>query len=293
MIHQILHHRWIRLIACLAAQFATAASLNLFIVPLGLYSGGLMGLCQLIRTLLQTYLSFTVTSYDIAGVLDVLINIPILLAANRMLGRAFVGKTLVCILSYTLFYSLIPIPSAPIVSDRLTACLLGGILSGLGYGITLTCGGSSGGLDIIGLCLSKRGSSFTVGRFSLSFNLFLYLFFLLLFDPEVTIYSVIFNFFSSMVIDRYHQQNINVQALIFTRADEEVVAQHIIDHIGRGVTWWNGVGAYTGEHIHVLCVCVSKFEVEELQRAVHAMDPNAFITVQEGVQIRGNFFRKL
>ena len=157
----------------------------------------------------------------------------------------------------------------------------------------LTCGCSSGGLDVIGLCLSKRGSGFTVGRFSLTFNVFLYTACLLLFSPEVAIYSVIYNFFTSMVLDRMHQQNVNVMALIFTHEDEHILGQFIIDKLGRGVTYWNGTGAYTGKGVHVLCVSLSKYEIEELLHAVHSIDPHAFFTVQEGVRVYGNFRRKL
>ena len=175
----------------------------------------------------------------------------------------------------------------------MTACLLGGILAGVGSGIVLTCGGSGGGLDIVGLCLSKRGSSFTVGKFSLTFNAFLYAACLLLFTPEVAIYSVIYNFFTSMVLDRMHQQNISVQVLIFTREDESKLGKFIMENLGRGVTYWNGTGAYTGDNIHVLCVCLSKYEIEELLHAVHSIDPHAFLTVQEGTRVYGNFRRKV
>ena len=196
-------------------------------------------------------------------------------------------------MSYSLFYSIIPIPSAPIVDDYLTACLLGGILTGIGSGIVLTCGCSSGGLDVIGLCLSKRGSGFTVGKFSLTFNVFLYTACLILFSPEVAIYSVIYNFFTSMVLDRMHQQNDNVMAMISTHADEHILGQFIIDNLGRGVTYWNGTGAYTGQGVHVLCVSLSKYEIEELLHAVRTIDPQAFLTVQEGVRVYGNFRKKL
>jgi len=273
-------------------QLIFAISVNLFIVPLGLYNGGLLGLCQLVRTLLL-HLGLVLGAYDVTGILYFLANIPILLLAYRVLGRELVVKTLICTISYSLFSSLIPIPAVPIVDDYLTACLLGGILAGVGSGIVLTCGGSGGGLDVVGLCLSKRGSRFTVGRFSLGFNAVLYAICLLLFTPEVAIYSVIYNFFSAMVLDRVHQQNVNVQALIFTREDENALARFIIDQLGRSVTYWNGVGAYTGENVHVLCVCLSKYEIEELLHTVHTIDPHAFLTVQEGTRIYGNFPRKL
>ena len=293
MFYNTLHHRWPRLAACVVGELIAAAAVNLFIVPLNLYTGGLLGVCQLLRTLAQTHLGWSFGAYDVAGILYFLLNIPILLLAYKTLGKALVFKTLVCTTSYSLFYSLIPIPSAPIVADRLTACLLGGILAGVGSGIVLTCGGSGGGLDVVGLCLSKRGSRFTVGKFSLTFNFFLYAACLVLFSPEVAIYSVIYNFFTAMVLDRMHQQNVSVQALIFTKGDEGTLARFIIENLGRSVTYWEGIGAYSGENVHVLCVCLSKFEIEELVHAVHTVDPHAFVTTQEGTRIYGNFQRRL
>ena len=293
MLYNTLHNRWLRIVAAVVGELIAAAALNLFIVPLNLYTGGIMGVCQLIRTLLQTHLGVALGAYDIAGILYFLANIPILLFAYKALGLGLVAKTIICTVSYSLFYSIIPIPSAPIVDDYLTACLLGGILTGIGSGIVLTCGCSSGGLDVIGLCLSKRGSGFTVGKFSLTFNVFLYTACLILFSPEVAIYSVIYNFFTSMVLDRMHQQNVNVMAMIFTHADEHILGQFIIDNLGRGVTYWNGTGAYTGKGVHVLCVSLSKYEIEELLHAVRTIDPQAFLTVQEGVRIYGNFRKKL
>ena len=293
MLYNSLHNRGLRLVVAVLGELIAAAALNLFIVPLNLYTGGIMGVCQLIRTFLQTQLGVTFGAYDIAGILYFLANVPILLFACKALGLGLVAKTIICTVSYSLFYSIIPIPSAPIVDDYLTACLLGGILTGIGSGIVLTCGCSSGGLDVIGLCLSKRGSSFTVGKFSLTFNVFLYTACLILFSPEVAIYSVIYNFFTSMVLDRMHQQNVNVMAMIFTHADEHILGQFIIDNLGRGVTYWNGTGAYTGKGVHVLCVSLSKYEIEELLHAVRTIDPQAFLTVQEGVRVYGNFRKKL
>ena len=293
MLYNSLHHRGLRLVVAVIGELIAAAALNLFIVPLNLYTGGLMGVCQLLRTLAADYLGMNFGAYDVAGILYFLLNIPILLLAYKNLGRAFVAKTLICTVAFSLFYSLIPSPSVPIVDDYLTACLLGGILAGVGGGLVLTCGASGGGLDIVGLYLSKRGSQFTVGKFSLSFNAVLYTACLFLFSPEVAIYSVIYNFFTAMVLDRMHQQNVSIQALIFTKGDEDALARFIIENLGRSVTYWEGVGAYTGEDVHVLCVCLSKFEIEELVHAVHSIDTHAFVTTQEGTRIYGNFQRKV
>lgn len=293
MMYNSLHNRWLRLLAAMLGEGVVALALRLFIVPLGLYSGGLMGLCQLIRTLLQDNLGLRFGGADIAGILYFISNVPILLIGYKTLGKLMTFKTIVCTVSFSFFYSIIPTPSVPIVEDYLTSCLLGGIIVGVASGIVLTCGGSGGGLDIVGLCLSKRGSRFTVGKFSLSFNAVLYAVCLILFSPEVAIYSVIYTFFNAMVLDRMHQQNVNVQAMIFTKEDEKELGRFIIEKLGRSVTYWEGTGAYSGKGLHVLVVCLSKFEIEELLHAVHERDDHAFVTVQERVRVFGNFVRKL
>ena len=293
MLYNTMHNRWLRLLIAVGGEFIAALGVNLFIVPLGLYSGGTLGACQLIRTLLETYLHLDFGSFDIAGPLYFLSNVPILIYGYRVLGRGLAIRTIVCTVSYSLFYSLIPAPATLIVDDYLTACILGGILTGVGCGIVLTCGSSSGGLDVVGLCLSKKGSAFTVGRFSLTFNAFLYSLCLILFNAQAAIYSVIYNFVTTTVLDRMHKQNITVQALIFTHEDEHILGQFVMEKLGRGVTYWQGTGAYTGDGIHVLCVCLSKYEIEELLHAVHSIDPHAFLTVQEGVHVYGNYQRRV
>ena len=294
MLYNTLHRPVLRAITAVLGQMLVALAINFFIVPQGLYTGGLMGICQLIRTLLQDYAGISFGSHDIAGLLYFLANVPILAYAYRNLGRVFVLKTILCTVVYSFFYSALPRPAVPIIEDPLTSCLIGGILAGVGAGIVLTSGASGGGLDVVGLCLSKKGANITVGKFSLGFNIFLYAACLVLFSPTVAIYSVIYNFFTVMVLDRMHQQNISVQAFIFTHKNHDnALADFIMDELGRGVTYWNGVGAYTGADVEVLCVCLSKYEIEQLLRAVHSFDPDAFVTIQEKVRVVGNFPHKV
>lgn len=293
MIYTALHNRWLRLLGAIFGEFLAALAMNLFLVPMHLYTGGILGFCQLLRTLMADYLGMNFGQYDIAGILYLLANIPIVLLAWRALGRGFVVRTVICTLAFSLFYSILPVPAAPIVEDMLTSCLLGGIIAGVAYGIVLTCGCSGGGLDVVGLSLAARGSNITVGRFSLGINAVLYSACLILFSPEIAIYSVIYNYFSATILDRMHQQNISIQAMIFTKEDEKEMAKFITESFGRGVTYWTGVGAYTGEDVRVLYVCLSKYEVEELRRAVHTMDPHAFFVIQSGIEVDGNFHRNL
>ena len=292
MLHKALQNKWVRVLIAVFATFLYALGVNLFIVPMGLYSGGVVGLSQVIRTLLMQHLDLP-AGVDIAGILYFLINIPVLYLAWRNLGRGFLLRTLICVGASSFFLSVVRSPAVPILEDPLASCLVGGILCGFALGLALTCGCSTGGLDILGLWLAKKGKGFSVGRFSLSFNALLYTLCAVLFGLRAAIYSIIYTVFCALFIDRGHQQNITEQVLIFTKDEDPELPRNIMARLGRGVTYWEGKGAYTGEDLRVLCVCVSKFEEADLYGVVHELDPNAFFITQEGVTIHGNFIRKL
>lgn len=292
MLHKVIQNQWWRMTLAVAATLLYSIGVNWFIVPMGLYTGGLLGFCQVARTVLVEALELSPT-VDFSGILYLAANVPILLLAWRILGRGFFMRTIVCTLASSIFLSVVPAPSVVLVEETLTSCVLGGIIVGFSLGIVLTCGCSTGGLDILGLCLAKKGLGFSVGRFSLSFNAVLYALCALLFGLRTAIYSVIYTVFCSLFIDRGHQQNITDQVLIFTKDEDPDLPKNIMERLGRGVTFWEGRGAYTGDSVRVLCVCVSKFEQADLYRVVHELDPNAFFITQEGVTIHGNFVRKL
>ena len=86
MLYTTLHNRILRLVLAVLGELIAAAALNLFIVPLSLYTGGLLGFCQLVRTLLQDFLGVSFGAYDIAGVLYFLLNIPLLILMNLTIG---------------------------------------------------------------------------------------------------------------------------------------------------------------------------------------------------------------
>ena len=289
---KLMHNKGLRLVGGLLGSLLMSVAINVFIVPQGLYAGGAYGLCQVIRTLLQTKLGVE-ASFDLAGVLYFFVNLPLFLLAFRTLGRTFCLKAGICTVSNSVFLALIPSPAVPIIPDPLTSCMIGGILVGFAAGLVLTCGCSTGGLDILGLYLSKKNNKFTVGRFCISFNVCLYLLCFILFDATTAIYSAIYNVLSNLFLDRLHRQNVSVQLLIFTKSKDPALPKYIMEQLDRGVTYWQAKGAYTGDDVQVLCVCLSKYEIDTLKQVIRDIDPNAFFVMQEGVRVEGNFKRHL
>ena len=220
-----------------------------------------------------------------------LINIPLLFLAYFQLGYKFFIKTLIGSGAISLFITLVPTLSVPIVEDYLTAVLIGGIACGAGVGLILIAGGSGGGIDVIAMWAAKKLRNASVGKISLYFNVLLYAVMLFLFDAETVIYSLIYTVIFTLILDKTHYQNINVRVMIFTKKDG--IDRAINVRTGRGVTKWDGCGAYTKESTQILVSCINKYEVNEMMDLVHSIDPQAFIIVDENVTVNGNFEKRL
>ena len=283
-----------RFLGAMGGAVIYALGINLFIVPVSLYSGGIMGFAQVIRTVLVDYIHLSVQNFDIAGVIYYLINAPILLLSMKRIGRRFFAKTVVCVTIVTALLSLIPIPEQPILpDDRLACCVIGGMICGVGMGLALKCGGSLGGTDIVGMMLIKWRRDFRVGRVNMAVNMVLYGVCLFLFNVPTVIYSLIYAFVSAFAIDKVHAQTINVEVRVITKKKDEEMEKEIFSELDRGVTRWEAIGAYTEEPVHVLYILASKYELSQLRNIIYRHDPHAFMVIDEGVSVLGNYKTRL
>lgn len=268
-----------------------AVGVNLFITPLDLYNGGFMGIAQLIRTFLTSALHLSFGQTDIAGIIYFIVNLPLLYLAWSKMGRGFFFRTVVTVIVETAALTFIPVPERSLIDDRLTSCVIGGLVAGFGTGLVLRGGSSGGGQDILGLYFTKKFRNFSVGKMATIINVFVYGICLLMFNLETVIYSLIYGVISSVACDRIHIQNINMSVMIFTK--KLGISKAIMEETGRGVTNWEGAGAYTNETSYILFVMISKYEVNQIRRIVHSIDPNAFMIFTEGCSVEGNFEKRL
>ena len=270
--------------------FLYAIGINFFVTPLGLYAGGIYGYCQLIRTFIENVFSISFGNVDAAGFIYTLINIPLLIFSIKILNKKFFIKTIIGIIFSNIFLSFIYINN-PIINDILTSCIVGGILSGIGIGITLSAGSSMGGTDIIGMCFVKKNPKVTMGKIFVIIDVILYVICAILFDLEIAIYSMIFSFIVSMATDKLHMQNIKVNALIFTNNYE--IAKQINNKLMRGSTSWEGKGDYSGQKKYIISTVISKYEEMELKNIVHSLDANAFVIINSNIDVDGYVEKRL
>lgn len=267
--------------------------MNFFIVPLGLYSGGVLGVCQLIRTFATSVLGINFHGFDIAGILNYAMNIPLIYLAHKMMPRVFVIKLIIILTAMTFCLSIIGIPQQPLVDEKLTNCLIGSIICGFGIGTYLRSGCSGGGTEIIGIYFIRKKPNFSIGQVNMCINAVIYFVCLLLFNVSVAIYSIIYSVVSSLVMDKVHSQNINVEAIIISKTNNSQIEEQVMKELNRGITYWEAFGGYTGDKTYVMYTVLSKYEVATLRRIVHSANPNAFMVVKEGLTVNGNFIKRL
>ncbi len=271
----------------IGGSFLFAMSVNVFMVPIHLYVGGVVGVSQVIA---KVFFS-SVTKFNVTGLINLLFNIPLFVLGYKTAGKKMLFGTLLSVVVQTITFSLIPIPKEMVFDDKLTNIIVSGIVGGIGVGGILSGGASGGGLDLLGLYLTKVRKRFSVGRMSLYFNTVLYIVCAILFDVRIALYSVIYVAIFSFMIDRWHYQNIEMQLMIFTHCEE--VKTMILQKYIRGVTYWEGKGAYTNQETEVLCTIVSKSEVESVKQDILSLDPKAFIICSEGLQVTGGYEKRL
>lgn len=277
---------------CIFGIFISSLAINLFIVPNNLYTGGILGLAQLIRSGLVSWLGLQY-NFDISSIIYYMINIPLFLMAYKEISRTFFYRTLFAVSLNSIFLIIIPIPSKPLIDDLLGNVLIGGILGGAGIGMVLSTGGSTGGTDIIGFALTSISKKITVGSIALLFNLVVYGICGYYYGISIMIYSIIYAMFESFFIDRHHMQNICSNAFIFTKEDPTELMNFITQVLNRGVTYWEAKGGYTNTRTYIVYTVVSKYERMRLERHINEFDRNAFMVGDDGVEVRGHFDKYL
>ena len=261
-------YRWIPATAVGSAVFALGFSL--FLQPNEISPGGISGFALVAVELL---------GYGSVGVLTILINLPLFILGGVKIGRRFFcGSLLGMVLSSILIDAFAKITMPPM--DSLLCALYGGMICGLGLGMVFICGTSTGGSDIVVRLLKLKYRDVPIGQISMCFDAGVAVLTGIVFqDITKALYTGVAVFVTGKVLD----------AVVY-RFDYSKVALIITTKLDRGATFLNGEGSYSHEPTKVVLAAVKKQQVTELKELVMAIDPNAFVIVQEAHQVLGDGF---
>ena len=155
-------------------------------------------------------------------------------------------------------------------------------------------GGTTGGMDVIGMMLIKKGSHTSIGHVNLFWNMALYAICAAAFNLSTAIYSILFSFISTTAMDKLHMQNINVEVTVVTKVLSPEMEHEILVDLHRGITrirWHRRV--HRRARSTSSTSSPTKYEISRLRAIVCKHDPHAFIVAKDGAVVYGNYKRKL
>jgi len=257
-----------------------------FLIPNGLASGGLTGLCTIVQYGTGIPVGWT---YPI-------LNVLLLILGFLTLGKAFGIKTIYVIALTSLLFDLLPrFPQLEVLMDeKFLVALVGAAMESVGLGLVLLRGGSSGGTDIVAMMINKYWPV-SPGRVYLFSDIFIIASLLLVPGKGLVdmIYAYVVMLGFSFGVDFVLLGNkSSVQILVFSQKYEEI-ADHILHEIHRGVTALQSVGWYSQKESKVLLIIARKHQMNEVVKEIKEIDKKAFISVSTAMSVYGEGFEEV
>lgn len=257
-----------------------AVGLEIFLVPNNIIDGGIIGI-----SILTSYL----TNINL-GILLVLFNLPFFLIGYKHIGKTFAITTLIgdiiLGIGVVLFH---PVPV--LTDDPLLASVFGGMCLGIGVGLVIRHGGSLDGTEILAILFNK-GTPFSVGEIVMFMNIFILGSAGFVFGWDRAMYSLIAYFIAYKTIDLTIEGLDQSKSVWIISDQHQEIGDAINARLGRGVTYLNGEGAYTGDDKKVIFTVITRLEEAKVKSIVEDKDETAFLAVGDIHDVKGGRFKK-
>lgn len=257
-----------------------SVALEIFLVPNAIIDGGITGI-----SIITSHLSGLPL-----GIFLFLFNLPFLFLGYKQIGKTFALSTLfgVAVMSIGTYFLH---PVNPLTIDPLLAAVFGGVILGVGVGLVIRVGGSLDGTEIVAILLTKR-LPFSVGEIVMGCNIFILGSAGFVFGWDHAMYSLIAYFIAYKVIDITIEGFNESKAVWVISDDFRDIGDAIMRRLGRGVTYMNGEGGFTGGAKTVIFCVITRIEEAKLKTIVGEIDKNAFVAVGNIHDVRGGRFKK-
>ncbi|CAH1201704.1 hypothetical protein PAECIP111891_01786 [Paenibacillus allorhizoplanae] len=257
-----------------------SVGLEIFLVPNRIIDGGITGISIILSYLTQGPI----------GVFLFLLNIPFLFIGYKLIGKTFALSTLFAILVMSTGTALLH-PVKELTNDPLLAAVFGGIILGIGVGMVIRFGGSLDGTEIVAILVSKK-IPFSVGEIVMFLNLFILGSAGFVYTWDRAMYSLIAYFIAYKMIDVTIEGFDESKSVWIISDNFREIGGAIMDRLGRGVTYLEGEGGFSGDNKKVIFCVITRLEEAKLKSIVDGLDPKAFLAVGNIHDVKGGRFKK-
>ncbi len=255
--------------------------ITVFLMPVKLYDSGFSGTSMLLSQVTPEYLSLSVFL--------LILNIPLFLYGLKKQGRVFTIYSIYAVIIYSLtsyiITNIIPVDvltSSPIAGSDLLLCgLFGGIISGIGSGLTIRFGGALDGIEVLSVIFAKR-LGMTVGIFIMIYNVFLYVVAgIVMADWHLSLYSIIAYMAALKTIDFIVEGLDKAKSAMIITTKQAEINKALSEEFGSGITILDAKGYYSSQNVHMIYFVVNRFQISRMKKIVHDIDHNAFVTIND------------
>lgn len=296
---QILNDIFRVFIVILSSAFYSLA-VAIFLEPAGLLSIGMTAVGQICNRLIEMFAPSCPDFLKSVGLYQLLFNIPLCIYGFKHVSPRFIIYTLLSVVIQSVFllgwidgeYILTNVVGINPANEtyRLLLAIIAGLFGGVGIGVALRYGTSTGGVDILAQALSLK-KSISIGVFSTVVNVILAIINgIMAHQLAIALYTFIFIIITNIVVDKIHTAYNYLRIDVITKHKDEL-SKALIDEIQRGCTIAEVMGAYTKEDKYDIFMVISSYELEKAKRIIYKVDPEAFIMVLPVKRIIGAFFR--
>lgn len=276
--------KWTNFLALTIAGIINSIGVTLFLYPVKIYDSGISGTSMLLDQVTPSYLTLSLFL--------IILNIPIFIYGLKKQGITFTIYSIFTVIVYSLMSYLfinvfnLDLTSSPIARNELILCaIFGGMLSGIGSGITIKFGGALDGIDILSVIFSKK-LGISIGTFILIFNILLYIICgFVMQDWILPLYSIITYFVGSKTVDFAIEgfDKAKIAMIVTNKANE--ISQVLSEYFNSTGTIVNAIGGYSKQEKQIIYFILNHFQINKLKTIVREIDPDAFISLQEVTDI--------
>lgn len=259
--------------------FVNAFGVTMFLTPVKLYDSGISGTSMLLSHLTPLSLS----------VFLLLLNIPLFLVGLKKQGKVFTIYSLYAVAMYSLgawlIQDVLPVDVSmvsPLAKNDLLLCaLFGGMISGIGSGLTIRYGGALDGIEVMAVTFAKK-LNLSVGTFVMIYNATLYIICgFVMQDWVLPLYSIVAYMAGSKTMD-YIVEGFDRSKSVNVITDKpEEVSDALMEAFGCGTTQIAARGGYSKQDKTIIYFVVNQFQIARVRTMVHAVDPSAYMTISE------------
>ena len=277
--------RSINILMILVAGIINAFGVTMFLFPVKLYDSGISGLSMLLDQITPDYLSLSLFL--------IIINIPIFIFGLKRQGTTFTVYSIFAVTIYSLasfmIMDVLPVDVSfisPLAgSDLLLCAVFGGVISGVGSGMTIRFGGAIDGIDVLSVVFAKR-IGISIGTFVMLFNTLLYIICGIAMQSWILpLYSIVTYYVGSRTVDFITEGFDRAKCAMIVTVKANEISNALSENFDSSGTIVKAVGGYSKKDKEIIYFIVNRFQINKLKNIVHDIDESAFISLQEVADI--------